>query len=101
TSFLAPDDWSKRTETCDRGSGHLRARRERPGFRLAAILSAETLDRHCRFACAHRAFSPAASARRRASSVRRRSTDFFLAGTAWPQGSAFPDLQISNVESAV
>jgi hypothetical protein len=74
---------------------------EQPGFCLAAILSVQTLDRYCRFGCTHRAIFPAASARRPASSVRRRATHFFLAGTAWPQGPAFPDLQISNLESAV
>ena len=33
-------------------------------------------------------FLPASGARRRASSVRRRATNFFLAGTAGPEGSA-------------
>src|SRR5262249_44851929 len=80
---------------------HPQAGRERSGFRIAAILSAETLDRHCRFTCTHRAFLPASSARRGASSVGRRATSFFLAGTAGPEGSGFSDLQISNVKSAV
>ena len=70
-------------------AGHLQAGRERPDFCLAAILSAETLDRHCRLACTYRAIFPASSARRRASSVRRRSAHFFLAGTTWPQRSTF------------
>src|SRR5262245_50755536 len=99
--FLAPHAWFKRAETNDRSGCHLQAGRERPDFRIAAILSAETLDRHCRFACTHRAFLPASSARRRASSGGRRATDFFLAGTAWPEGSAFSDLQISDVKSAI
>src|SRR5262249_50481047 len=101
TNFLAPHDWFKRAETNNRSSCHLQAGRERPDFRIAAILSAETLYRHCRFACTNRAFLPASSARRCASSVGCRATHFFLAGTAWPEGSAFSDLQISNVKSAV
>src|SRR5262249_29885569 len=96
-----PHDWCKRAETADRTIDHLRAGREWPDVRIAAILSAETLDRHCRFACTHRAFLPASSAGRRASSVRRRATDFFLAGTAWPEGSAYSDLQISHVKSGI
>jgi FlaA1/EpsC-like NDP-sugar epimerase len=70
-------------------------------FRAAVILLAQTLDRCCWIAYIDRAFIPHSDDCGCAGSFGSRSADSVLAGASGLERTLFPNLQISNLTSAV